>query len=402
MKILPVALLFGALPAAAWAQDQQVGARTKAMGGSYTAFEDDPVSIWLNPSGIATQTDAVAVAYQTYTIYEFEVRSAGSPKQGQPEYAWTDPAIIPSFAGVTFQLGEAESPQAIGFCFTTPFRLKFVYDADPTDGVYEGDGLIDQVFYRIRAAYAYDWRFRPPGSEGFLTHLAFGLGLDINVTNWTVTEFKDSVDSMGNPVESTFSVSGTDMGFGGGAGLLLGVYDNTRNFKVNFGAAYQSKANYEFSVDVPFVPLSDWPNQYQVGLTFYLFEGFPLRLTADAQLIEWNEATRNSEISGLDDFEDAFNYSLGVEYRVNLSGKVRLYPRVGLRRYQAPWNDEDDLPAIGFAQLFIDPRDDTFLIYSAGAGVGWSSEEGKQRSFDLAVDYGGDAPGVAASFSLEF
>jgi len=35
------------------AQDQQVGARTKAMGGSYTAFEDDPVSIWLNPGGKA-------------------------------------------------------------------------------------------------------------------------------------------------------------------------------------------------------------------------------------------------------------------------------------------------------------------------------------------------------------
>ncbi len=31
--------------AAALAQDQQLGARTKAMGGSYTAFEDDPVSV---------------------------------------------------------------------------------------------------------------------------------------------------------------------------------------------------------------------------------------------------------------------------------------------------------------------------------------------------------------------
>jgi hypothetical protein len=34
-----------ALSAGAWAQDQQVGARAKAMGGSYTAFEDDPVSV---------------------------------------------------------------------------------------------------------------------------------------------------------------------------------------------------------------------------------------------------------------------------------------------------------------------------------------------------------------------
>ena len=50
-------ILFGLFSAhlAVSAQDQQLGARTKAMGGSYTAFEDDPVSIWLNPAGIATQ-----------------------------------------------------------------------------------------------------------------------------------------------------------------------------------------------------------------------------------------------------------------------------------------------------------------------------------------------------------
>ena len=40
-------LLAFASPASA--QDQQLGARTKAMGGSYTAFEDDPVSV-LNSS----------------------------------------------------------------------------------------------------------------------------------------------------------------------------------------------------------------------------------------------------------------------------------------------------------------------------------------------------------------
>ena len=51
------------------AQDQQLGARTKAMGGSYTAFEDDPVSVWLNPAGIATQPDQASISYQSYTAY---------------------------------------------------------------------------------------------------------------------------------------------------------------------------------------------------------------------------------------------------------------------------------------------------------------------------------------------
>lgn len=54
---------------AAFAPDQQLGARTKAMGGSYTAFEDDPVSIELNPAGIATQPNQMSISYQTDTTY---------------------------------------------------------------------------------------------------------------------------------------------------------------------------------------------------------------------------------------------------------------------------------------------------------------------------------------------
>src|SRR5437870_1908459 len=159
MKIAAAVVLVLGLAGTALAQDQQVGARTKAMGGSYTAFEDDPVSIWLNPAGIATQVDAAALAYQTYTIYEIKIRSSGSGDHSPAEYAWTDPAIIPSFLGVTFQIGSADSPQSFGLCFTTPFRLKFTYD-DTTNPSVGGDEIIDQVFYRIRAAYAYDIRFK--------------------------------------------------------------------------------------------------------------------------------------------------------------------------------------------------------------------------------------------------
>ncbi|MDP6959865.1 MAG: hypothetical protein QF645_13760, partial [Planctomycetota bacterium] len=65
-----IVLLLVSLPVAA--QDQQIGARTKAMGGSYTAFEDDPVSVWLNPAGIATQQDQLSLSYQTYTAYQVE------------------------------------------------------------------------------------------------------------------------------------------------------------------------------------------------------------------------------------------------------------------------------------------------------------------------------------------
>ncbi len=402
-KILPAALLLCAATAA-YAQDQQVGARTKAMGGSYTAFEDDPVSIWLNPAGIATQPDAASIAYQTYTIYEIKIRSQGSGDHSPAEYAWTDPALIPSFAGVTFQVGSPDSPQSFGICFTTPFRLKFTY-TDASSPGQTGNEFVDQVFYRIRAAYAYDFRFKPAGEEGFLTHLSLGLGLDVNVTDWTLTNFKDIRDALGNSLGSaTFTVSGTDMGFGGGTGLLLGVYDNTRDFKVNFGAAWQTKASYNFSIIAEDVPLFDWPNQFQAGLTVYLLNNMPLRVTLDAQMIDWNGATPDSKIPGIDSFRRSINYSAGVEYRLKVSDKLTVYPRAGIREYQAPWKHHDraNLPAIGVSQLDIDTRDSRFLIASFGVGFAWTNEAQKQRIFDLAFDVGGDAPGMAFSFTMEF
>src|SRR5262250_3832759 len=82
-----------ALTSAALAQDQQLGARTKAMGGSYTAFEDDPVSVWLNPAGIATQPDQLSIAYQTYTAYpKKESRGPG----GTTDFSVCGETILPS------------------------------------------------------------------------------------------------------------------------------------------------------------------------------------------------------------------------------------------------------------------------------------------------------------------
>jgi hypothetical protein len=392
------ALLLAAAPAAL-AQDQQVGARTKAMGGSYTAFEDDPVSIWLNPGGIATQTDGGTINYQTYTLYDLQTSRSGGTSTTQSQLGWSDPAFLPSYLGVIFQLGTSDSPQALGLCFVTPFRLRLVYlPYDFTTGSSAANpGLtVDQSFYRIRSAYARDFRLSP---DGFFTHLAVGLGLDVNVTDWTFTEFK-SIN--GGTDTATLTVNDRNVGFGGGAGLLLGVYDNRSDFKVNFGAAFQSKANYEFSIDAVDVPLFDWPNQFQAGMTFYLLDGLPLRLTADAQVIQWSSAVRHSLLTGVSSFRDVTNYSMGVEYAVVASEKVKLYPRAGVRLFHAPWSDASDLPAVGVQRLSIDTKSGSFVIGSVGLGVRWANEVGKSRMFDLGLDVGGDQPGLALAFTMEF
>lgn len=374
-------------------QDQQVGARTKAMGGSYTAFEDDPVSVWLNPAGIATQPDAGSLVYQTYTTYPLSPGPGGGPVGGAAEMSWSDPALLPSYLGVVFQLGDPENPHALGFCFAQPFRMKLAYDSDVLDA--DGTSFVDQAFYRIRAAYAHDFRLR---AEGFLTHVAVGLGLDVNVASWDYQEVVD-VDPSGF---ATISIEDQDMGFGGGAGVLIGLYDDTTSFKVNLALAYQSRANFDFSVENEFVSLFDWPEQVQAGATVYLLQKQALRLTVDAQLIRWNAASQDAALPGRPDFQDVVNYSAGLEYRLSAGGGVTLYPRLGLRLYDAPWDDKDALPAIGLAQLTIETEDDRFLIFSAGLGVGWLSKEGKVRQFDLAADVGGDVPSLAMGFTFEF
>ncbi len=50
--LMRAVLVFFFLVSPLLAQDQQMGARTKGMGGSYTAFEDDPVSVFLNPASL--------------------------------------------------------------------------------------------------------------------------------------------------------------------------------------------------------------------------------------------------------------------------------------------------------------------------------------------------------------
>src|SRR5262245_45519573 len=107
MKSAIAIAVFLAAAASASAQDQQLGARTKAMGGSYTAFEDDPVSIWLNPAGIAGQLNAISIAYQTYSVYPIHHKLSGTgvAVSGEAETTFVDPSFVPSYLGLVFQLG---------------------------------------------------------------------------------------------------------------------------------------------------------------------------------------------------------------------------------------------------------------------------------------------------------
>ncbi len=378
------------------AQDQQLGARTKAMGGSYTAFEDDPVSIWLNPAGTATQATQFSIAYQTYTTYPVDQSSAQGGTLTQfsvePETSLVSPVFIPSFAGVVFQLGDAENPMAIGICYARPYHLNYAMDRITLSGgqiKFSPENNVEQSFIRFRTSFAYDFRFREPTEPGFFSHIGLGVGLDVGYVDW---EFSGTV--------ANETGSATSVGFG--LGLLAGIYDNTESFKLNLGLAYQSAIQYDFDIDPDVLPAFDMPQQFNAGLTFYLLSGTPLRITLDFQWINWSETAEDPLFPKYTSFEDAVNYSIGVEYRVAVSDTIFLYPRMGFRRFDAPWDDENRLPATGRFRLVLETDSEIFNIFTGGMGVSWTTEEGKVRQVDLAGDFGGDSYNVAMGYTHEF
>lgn len=385
-------LLASAAPAAA--QDQQLGARTKAMGGSYTAFEDDPVSIWLNPAGIATQPDSMSLAYQTYLGYPVDQNRGPADTiefSVSPERILVEPSMFPAYVGFVFQVGDPESPMAVGICAARPYHLSYALDqvTDPAQTFFQPENNVEQGFLRFRVAVAKDFRFKKGGESGYFNHLSVGLGLDIANEQW---EFSGQ----------TADVSDTATSLGYGFGLLLGVYDNTEDLKINLGLAFQSAINFNFSIEPDILPAFDMPQQLNLGATVYLLKGTPLRLTLDVQLINWAETAEDPLIGNQPGFEDVTNFSLGLEYRMPVGAKFTLFPRVGFRVFDAPWEDEDNLPMTGAYKLVLDTKGESFTIVTLGVGLFWTTEAGKGRSVDLAVDVGGDTENIAVGYNHEF
>jgi hypothetical protein len=381
------------LSAAAAAQDFQVGARSKGMGGSYTAFEDDPTSIWLNPAGIATQPDTISIQYQSYTQYEpGDAVFTVAAEPGTAEVGYIDPPLLPSYLGVVFQLGTGDSPHAIGIAYARPVHMKLTYDFSGSAS--DVEGLEEQQFSRFRVAYGRAFRLKEAGEAGILPTLAFGVGIDLGYTKYEET----------SPPAGGVSTKDTSSRVGFGLGFLATLYDDTSSFKVNLGAALQSELDFEFQVADELFPVWDWPQMINMGLTFYVLEGQPLRMTIDMQLIAWSEAIAGSNNPGRDDFRDSQNLSVGFEYRIQLDaeGKLYLLPRVGFRRLQAPWEDKDALPAAGFANLLIDTDDSEFNMVTVGVGVKWTTGGGQGRGVDVGADFGADSYNVAFGYVHEF
>lgn len=371
------------------------------MGGGASAFEDDPLSVWSNPAGLATQQTGASLEYQTFVVYRRHDSSV-SPTHFPAATGFNDPGAAPSYFGGVHQLGTVERPQAIGLCFVSPMMLRMAYDApDDVDGlgnlVTPNTWTTVQRFSRVRLAYARDFRIRPVGEEGWLPHLSIGLGMDVGFTTLRMEDPFVDQDRRGSKSE-----------YGAGFGFLLGAYDNTRNLKINIGGAYQTAIGFDLSFPVTQAPRDapamNWPSQIQLGTLVYLLDGLPLRLSAEIQFVDWRNAASKSEIPGLDRFTRSTTGSLGAEYRVPWSPKVLLYPRLGVRFLDAPWGSRDRalLPAYEEWQLRVTTSGERFTVFCLGIGLSFLGEGGGVTSLNLAAEFGADAPSVAAGVVVVF
>jgi long-subunit fatty acid transport protein len=260
---------------------------------------------------------------------------------------------------------------------------------DPNQTAFVPEAEVQQVFGRFRVSAAKDFRIQQQGAPGFFTHVSGGVGLDIGYERWHFSGLGEDTTT-------------SNIGFGFGLGGLLGVYDDYDSFKVNFGIAYTSAIHYDFRIDPSILPAFDMPQQLNIGMTFYMLKGTPLRATIDFQWIDWSATAQKPQYDNFHGFQDAKNYSIGFEYRVKLSERVSLYPRLGYRHFDAPWADKKDLPMTGPFRLVLDTNGQAFNLVTYGVGVSWTTDAGKVRSVDIAGDAGGDAVNMAVGMTLEF
>jgi hypothetical protein len=254
---------------------------------------------------------------------------------------------------------------------------------DPTDPTQNLITQTSQQFSRIRAAYGVSFRI---SDSSFLKTIAVGGGVD-----FVYTSYKEE-DQSPQATAGSQIYEDSESNFGYGLGVLLTAYESD-SFRVDAGGAYNSSVKFHFGLDPTIYPVWNYPALGSGGLAFYIGEGYPFRVTLDAQWISWATAVSKPD-TGFDGFHNTLSYSAGAEYRFKVGETHRLFARAGLKSYDTPWKGQNNLPAVGDSQLNIQTKGDRIEILTLGLGLYWTRKtaEGETRSsgIDLAVELFGE------------
>lgn len=378
------ALLLGSSAWAAGAAVNETGARGTGMANAVTAIADRVQALPHNPAGIAQLTglniDASVAMILPRFGFDTNVPATGEPIRvnAQDGAKW-----VPS-AFVSYR---AHERVAVGFGVHAPFGLGIAWSDTLSDGTsWWGRSQIQEI--DITTIY-----MRPTVAVNLSDRILLGASL---LLVQSAIDMKRAVTSSNDPADDTqLTMSGSDFGVGGAAGVLVKVIPGF----FNVGLAYRSAVGVTYEGDAVFTKdgsgdgiapglrqeLTDGPARAEFTFPHKLFLGlalFPTRrwkVSTNFEFITWSstkdltiEFPDNPQLTTFQakEWSNVFKFSLGGEYLVL---EDNLPVRVGFIYDPSPIPNHTVGPEL--------PDTDRFL-FSFGVGYTW-----KGFTVDLAYEF---------------
>ena len=361
-------------------------ARIMGMAGSFTAIADSPGATFFNPAGLV-QLDGLQLELRI-TLVAPTFAYTGKTPDGKNDV--TVDAVkhlfpIPNIHAVY----RVHDRVAVGVGLTAPYGLTSEWDNKTTVNGKEqgwwGRGLIRKI--ALQTVY-----INPTVSVKLHERIMLGLGFVVAPGSVTLER---SVTLSADPADDVdFKMSGSDIGFGATAGVLVKVLPKM----LNVGVAFRSGASYTFEGNAAFTKEGDaskvpaglrsrlvdgtgsaelnLPHVLSFGVAAFPMDGLAVSFTFD--LITWSAYDKleikfadnpDLDVSEPKEWANAFAIRVGAEYEIF----EWLPVRAGFIFDQSPVPDTTIGPEL--------PDGDRYE-FTLGAGYRW-----RALSVDLAYQY---------------
>ncbi len=362
LAVAVVALLAPSLSQASGFGLFEHGNRGMAMGGAMTAVADDPSALFWNPAGIAFQTDEGTQIQLGITFIAPEQEFYGdSPYPGDGYYAeQKSQTFYPPHLYLVMPIGDKAS---FGFSITNPFGLGTQWDDD-----FAGRFISKRVDIKT-----YD--LSPNVAFKLGENFALGLGVDYLVGQIDLTKNIGMINPYTQQVADVGQVHLQSDGLGNDAwGWHAGLQGKFGGFSIGF--LYRSEIDMDFTdgygsfrqfqtgyadyddalaASIPFGEHAAmtsnivFPDYFQIGMAW---QNEKWTISGQWGTMGWDSFqelpinfTDYPDLSDVvvENYEDADQYRIGLEYRV--SSKLAL--RLGYLEDETPQPVESMSPLLG-------------------------------------------------------
>jgi long-chain fatty acid transport protein len=389
-RVLLVAAMVFVAPTLAWGSGFalfEVGGRSGGMAGTMVAVGDDLSTLFWNPAGMAFQTDeGVQLMFGTTIIQPEQDFTGSSPYPGD---GYTASQVKQTFYPAHIFLGIPVNDRLeVSFAFHSPFGLGTEWEEDFL-GRYISKKA-DLMVFDLGVSMAYKMSEK----------VAFGIGVDYMTTVIELTRNVGLINPFNQRVtdvaETTLKSDGLNSAMAWNAGLLWKMGGG-----FSFGASYRSAftingdgnavftqiqsgypefdglvgAFLPFDDELPIEATIEFPDFWNVGLAW---QNEKWTISGQYGVMGWSVYEslpiifpENPEFSSVrpENFEDADQWRIGVEYRANQHWDLRF----------GYLEDETPQPPEGMSPLLADGDRIAYM-----GGLSYHTDRFR---FDIAYEY---------------